>query len=84
MQDKEETMLIIKPLILATSMMALVAISSHAYAGATVSDKRYWPSEARVSSQTVVRQPQSAFGAAMAQFSETVERRYSGGPKSAY
>jgi hypothetical protein len=83
MQDKEETILIAKPLISATSMMALVAISGHAYAGATISDRRYWPSEARFSSQTVVRQPQSAFGAAMAQFTETVGRRYSGGPKSA-
>jgi hypothetical protein len=83
MQDKGETIVITKPLILATSVMALVAISGSAYAGATISDKRYWPSEARLSSQTVVQRPQSAFGAAMAQFTETVGRRYSGGPKSA-
>jgi hypothetical protein len=79
-----ETILITKPLILATSIMALVALSSHAYAGATVSDKRYWPSEARLSSQTVVRQPESAFDAAGAQFTQTAGRRYGGGPKSSY
>ena len=27
--------------------MLLVAVSSNAYAGATISNKRYWPSEAR-------------------------------------
>jgi hypothetical protein len=80
---KGETIVIAKPLILATSMMALVAISGHAYAGTTISDKRYWPSEARLS-QTVVRQPESGFGAAMAQFTETVGHRHGGSPKYAY
>jgi hypothetical protein len=79
---KGERIVITKPMILATSMMALVAVSGHAYAGTTISDKRYWPSEARLS-QTVVRQPESAFGAAMAQL--TVGHRHGGGgPKSAY
>jgi hypothetical protein len=80
MKDKGETILITKPLILATSMMTLVAISGHAYAGTAISDKRYWPSEAMLSSQTVVRQPESAFGSAMAQFTGTVGHRYRGGP----
>jgi hypothetical protein len=80
---KGETILITKPLILATSMVALAALSSQAYAGATISDRRYWPSEARLSSQTVVRQPENAFDAAVAPFIQTVGRRYSGGPKSA-
>ena len=84
MKDKGETILLTRPLILATSMMTLVAISGHAYAGTTISDKRYWPSEARLPTQTVVRQPESAFGSAMLQFTGTVGRRYSGGPKSTY
>jgi hypothetical protein len=71
-----------KSLVLATSMIALIAISGEAYAGATISDKRYWPSEARLSSQTVVRQPENAFGAVGAPSIETAGRRYSGGPKS--
>lgn len=28
-------------------LLALMAVSATAYAGATISDKRYWPSEAR-------------------------------------
>ena len=70
-----------KPLILATSMMALVALSSQAYAGTTISDKRYWPNEARPSSQTVVSRPENAFDA-MAQSTQTVGPHYHGGPKS--
>jgi hypothetical protein len=54
-----------------------------AYAGTTISDKRYWPREARLSSETVVRQPKNAFGAATAPSTETAGRRYNGGPKSA-
>jgi hypothetical protein len=79
-----EATLITKPLILAASMMGLVAISGHAYAGTTVSDKRYWPGEVRLSSQTVVRQPENALGSVMARSTGTVARRYSGGPKSNY
>jgi hypothetical protein len=65
-------------------MMGLVAITGHAYAGTTVSDKRYWPGEARLSSQTVAWQLENALGSAMAQSTGTVGRGYSGGPKSTY
>jgi hypothetical protein len=83
MKDKGETILMTRPLVLATSLMALVAISGQAHAGTTISDKRYWPREARLSSETVVRQPENAFGSAMVPSAETAGRRYSGGPKSA-
>jgi hypothetical protein len=85
MHDKGGTILSTKILILAASMMALVTISGHACAGTTISDKRYWPSEAKqLSSQAVVRQPENALGSAMAQFTGTVGRGYYGGPKSNY
>jgi len=35
-----------KRFVLATSTMVFVAMSAQAYAGTTISDKRYWPSEA--------------------------------------
>jgi hypothetical protein len=35
--------------------MVFIAMSGQAYAGATISDKRYWPDEVGPSSQYVVR-----------------------------
>jgi hypothetical protein len=38
-----------KPLIAISIALPLLAMSASAYAGATISDKRYWPSEAKPS-----------------------------------
>ena len=46
-----------KHLLTISLLLPLVAISATAYAGSTITDKSYWPSEARQSAQnrTVVR-----------------------------
>jgi hypothetical protein len=75
--------MITKALVLATSMIALVAISGQASAGVTISDKRYWPSEART--QTGVAHPSKAIGSSMPQISIVDNgHRYHGGPKSSH
>jgi hypothetical protein len=38
--------------LLTISMLSLMAMSAVAHAGTTISDKRYWPNEARASSST--------------------------------
>lgn len=38
--------------LLTISMLSLVAMSAAAHAGTTISDKRYWPNDARASSYT--------------------------------
>ena len=78
--------MITKRFVLATATMLLVAISGQAYAGATISDKRYWPSEVNAAAdQTTVQRPENAFDAAdMPQGNEATERHYQGGPKSDY
>jgi hypothetical protein len=68
---------------LATLIAAFVAVSGQAYAGATISDQRYWPNEVGPSKQNVVHHPENAFDSAMPK--PPVERnqhRYEGGPKS--
>jgi hypothetical protein len=76
-------------------LLLLVAVSSNAYAGATISDKRYWPSEAR---QGAYRPsvPQGGWSSAFASAPRTPGFflrlpapeassrvwRYQGGPKS--
>jgi len=74
--------MITKRFILATSMIVFVAISGQAYAGATISDKRYWPSEASSADQYAVQRPENAFGSAEAPREiEATEQSYHGGPK---
>ena len=71
--------------VLATSMMVLVAISGQAYAGTTVSDKRYWPSDASSADQNPVRRAESAFASAgTSRADQVTERSYQGGPKVNY
>ena len=71
--------------VLAISLLAsLVAMSATANAGATISDKRYWPSEVGPSAYRAVNAqhaPHDAF-AAIGQTSESSGPRYLGGPKS--
>lgn len=70
-------------------LLPLVAVSSAALAGATISDKRYWPSEA-TSSADARNNASSAFastGTAPRLQDATTSgvgnmNRYSGGPKS--
>jgi len=71
--------------VLAISLLAsLVAMSATAYAGATISDKRYWPSEVGPSAYRAVNTqhaPHDAF-AAIGRTSVSSGPRYLGGPKS--
>jgi hypothetical protein len=70
-----------KCVIVAVFTTAIVSMSELAHAGATISDKRYWPSEARPPSQTAARQPKDAFGAEIPPSKAApVGRRYYGGP----
>ena len=72
-------------IVLATSMMVLVAISGQAYAGTTISDTRYWPSEASSADQNPVQRAESAFASAETSRPDQVtERSYQGGPKVDY
>jgi hypothetical protein len=74
--------MITKRFVLATSVMVLVAMSGQAYAGTTISDTRYWPSEASSAAQNAVQRPESAFDSAKTpRRIEATERSYQGGPK---
>jgi hypothetical protein len=83
---KEQTMStkFTKPLLAISFLASLVAMSATANAGATISDRRYWPSEVGPSAyRTVSTQhaPRDAF-AAIGQTSVSSRPRYLGGPKS--
>ncbi len=90
---KEQTMTtkFTKPLLAISLLASLVAMSATANAGATISDRRYWPSEVgpgaydAVSSQHA---PRGAFAAIVAPsavapaLAEEHSWHYVGGPKS--
>jgi hypothetical protein len=76
-------------------LLPLTAISATANAGATISDTRYWPSEARQSAQSRTVSPQSDLNSAFAYDRTTSSLQpaanandaasawhYQGGPKS--
>ena len=75
-------------------LLPLVAISATAHAGSTITDKSYWPSEARQSAQNRTGSSQSDLNFAFAYdqaasplqpMTNTSDRsawRYHGGPKS--
>ena len=74
--------MITKRFVLATSLMVLVALSGQVYAGTTISDKRYWPSEVSMADQNAVRRPENAFDSAeMPRGTEAPGPSYHGGPK---
>jgi len=74
-----------KHLVLATSMMVLVAMSGQAYAGTTISDTRYWPSEASSVEQHPGQRAENAFASIETpRASQAPERSYQGGPKVNY
>jgi len=73
-----------KPLLAISLLASLVATSATANAGATISDKRYWPSEVGPSAYRTVntqQAPRDAF-AAIGESYESSGPRYLGGPKS--
>ena len=78
--------MITKRFVLAAATMLFVAVSGQAYAGTTISDKRYWPSEVNAAAdQATVQRPENAFDSAdMPQGNEATVRPYQGGPKSDY
>ena len=84
-----------KHLLTLSLMLPLVAISATAHAGSTITDKSYWPSEARQSAQARAVGSQSDLNSAFA-YDRATSRlqpatnpnesgsspRYQGGPKS--
>lgn len=82
-----------KSLLAVSPLSSLVAMSANAYAGSTISDRRYWPSEvgpraySSVSTQAAPRDAFAAIGpttsAAVAPAAAREESwHYVGGPKS--
>jgi hypothetical protein len=84
-----------KHLLTISLLLPLVAISATAYAGSTISDKGYWPSEARRSAQITTVDSQRDLNAAFAYDRPALRMqpatrpneagsawRYQGGPKS--
>ena len=84
-----------KNLLKISLLLPLIAVSATAHAGSTISDKSYWPSEARQSVQTrsVGSQRDLNFAFAYDQAASRVQpatipneagyvRHYQGGPKS--
>ncbi len=77
--------MITKRFVLATSTMVFVAMSAQAYAGTTILDKRYWPSEASSADQNTVGRPENAFDSVeMPRRTEAPWPSYHGGPKASY
>jgi hypothetical protein len=84
-----------KHLLTISLLLPLVAMSATAHAGSTVTDKSYWPSEARQSTQNRTGGSQNDLGSALA-YDRAASRlqpaantndegsawRYQGGPKS--
>jgi hypothetical protein len=82
--------MIIKRFVLAASTVAFIVLSGQAYAGTTISDTRYWPSEASSTDRTAVQRAENAFDSNAfysAQASRGIEAAgpsYQGGPKGNY
>jgi hypothetical protein len=83
-----------KHLLKISVVLPLVAMSATAYAGSTISDKSYWPNEARQSAQPRTGGPQDDLSSALAYYQAasrlqpaTITNevgsawRYQGGPK---
>lgn len=80
-----------KHLFIAASLLPLMALSGVAYAGPTITDKRYWPNEARSSGSYGQTDPYTARAlesrtpraqVAPAPIGGRPNCRYLGGPKS--
>jgi hypothetical protein len=74
--------MITKRFVPAAAVMVFIAISGQAYAGTTISDTRYWPSEASSADQSAVQRSESAFySAERPQAIVAPAQTYQGGPK---
>jgi hypothetical protein len=73
-----------KRIVLLTAAVMFTAISGQAFAGETISDTRYWPSNIHASSETTVARPENALASMQQQKPTDQEHRYNGGPKSEY
>jgi hypothetical protein len=74
--------MITKRFVQAAAMMVFIAISGQAYAGTTISDTRYWPSEASSAGQNAVQRPENSFYfGERPQASVATAPSYQGGPK---
>ncbi|WP_035683953.1 hypothetical protein [Bradyrhizobium sp. Cp5.3] len=77
-----------KPVLAFSLLASLVAMTTAANAGATISDRRYWPNEVGPSSYQAADTRSSAhdafaaFGPAASLASDVSGPRYVGGPKS--
>jgi hypothetical protein len=84
-----------RPLLTISFLLRLMAISTAAHAGSTITDKSYWPDEASQTAQGTSVSSPSAFNSALAYDGSTSSlqlathtnqsgstRRYQGGPKS--
>lgn len=80
-----------KKLLTISLLLPLMAVSASAYAGSTITDKSYWPNEARQSAQARTDSSQRDLNSAFA-YDRTPSRllptnddgsawRYQGGPK---
>jgi hypothetical protein len=75
-----------KRLLSISLLLPLVAISATAHAGSTITDKSYWPSEARPAVHITTGASQNKLGDAFASSTAQVDEsgnawRYQGGPK---
>jgi hypothetical protein len=74
-----------KRFVLAASMMVFIAMSGQAFAGTTISDTRYWPSEVNSADHNTVQRAGNAFYSAEAsRGTEATSQSYQGGPKGNY
>ena len=84
-----------RPILAISFLLRLMAISTAAHAGSTITDKSYWPGEARQATENVTGSSQSDFNSAFAydgllpgsQLATNATAaasawRYEGGPKS--
>jgi hypothetical protein len=82
-----------KHLLTISLLLPLMAVSATAHAGSTISDKSYWPSEAKQNAQSRIAGSQSDLNSAFA-YDQAASRlqpamgtndggwRYQGGPRS--
>jgi hypothetical protein len=71
-----------KRFVQAAAVMTFIAMSGQAYAGTTISDTRYWPSEASSADQNAVQRADNAFYfGERPQSSVATASSYQGGPK---
>jgi hypothetical protein len=78
-----------RPILAISFLLRLMAISTAAHAGSTITDKSYWPGDARPTMENATGSSQSDFNSAFAYDGLATNAtaaasawRYEGGPKS--